>query len=411
MKVPRQPEVNIGMIGHVDHGKTTLTKTFTGEWTDRHSEEIKRGISIKLGYADAAFYRCQKCQGSEGYSTKPKCGACGGEAKLLRSVSFVDAPGHETLMATMLSGAALMNGALLLIAANEKCPQPQTKEHLMALTISGVDKIIIVQNKIDIVDEKRARENYDEIKAFTKGTIAEKSPIIPVCAHHEANVDALIEAIEKLIPTPALDVGKPARMFVARSFDINTPGRKPDDLVGGVLGGSLMSGRLKVGDEIEIVPGRKVEDKGKVRVEPVITEITSLFSGGSKLDEVRPGGLIAIGTLLDPVLTKSDSMIGKVVGRPGTLPSVLSRLTMDVTLLERVVGYAKDMAVDALKSSEPLMLSVGTTNTVGMVTSARPGSAAVNLKIPVCAEKGQRVAISRKIAGKWRLIGYGIISG
>jgi len=411
MKVPRQPEVNIGMIGHVDHGKTTLTKTLTGEWTDRHSEEIKRGISIKLGYADAAFYKCEKCQGSEAYTTKPVCPTCGGEAKLLRAVSFVDAPGHETLMATMLSGAALMNGAMLLIAANEKCPQPQTKEHLMALTISGVDKIIIVQNKIDIVDEKRALENYEEIKAFVKGTIAENSPIVPVCAHHEANIDVLIEAIETLIPTPALEEGKPARMFVARSFDINTPGRKPDELVGGVIGGSLMTGKLRTGEEIEIAPGRRFEDKGKMRMEPIVTEITSLFSGGSKVDEVRPGGLIAIGTLLDPVLTKSDSLIGKVVGRPGTLPPVLSKFTMDVTLLERVVGYTKEMAVEALKSSEPLMLSVGTTNTVGMVTSARPGSAAVNLKIPVCAEPGQRVAISRKIAGKWRLIGYGILTG
>ena len=142
-----------------------------------------------------------------------------------------------------------------------------------------------------------------------------------------------------------------------------------------------------------------------------MTEITSLFSGGGKLDEVIPGGLIAIGTLLDPYFTKSDSMIGKVVGRPGTLPPVLSKLTMDVTLLERVVGFSKDMAVDALKSSEPLMLSVGTTNTVGMVTSARGPSADVALKIPVCAERGQRVAISRKIAGKWRLIGYGILTG
>ncbi|MFH0815604.1 MAG: translation initiation factor IF-2 subunit gamma [Methanobacteriota archaeon] len=410
MKVPRQPEVNIGMIGHVDHGKTTLTKTLTGEWTDRHSEEIKRGISIKLGYADAAFYKCPRCQGAEAYNNMPKCSTCGGEAALLRTVSFVDAPGHETLMATMLSGAAMMNGALLLIAANEKCPQPQTKEHLMALTISGVEKIVIVQNKIDIVDEARARENYAEIKAFTKGTIAENSPIVPVCAHQEANIDVLIEAIEMHIPTQAIEHGKPARMFVARSFDINPPGKKLDELVGGVLGGTLLSGKLKIGDEIEIAPGRRVEDKGKIRLEPVVTEITSLFSGGTQMDEIRPGGLIAIGTLLDPYLTKSDSMIGKVVGRPGTLPPVLSKLSMDIKLLERVVGYAKDIAVEALKSSEPLMLSVGTTNTVGMVTSARGESADVALKIPVCAEKGQRVAISRKIAGKWRLIGYGILS-
>ncbi|MDG6221024.1 MAG: GTP-binding protein, partial [Candidatus Thermoplasmatota archaeon] len=150
MRTDIQPEVNIGLVGHVDHGKTTLTKALSGDWTDRHSEEIKRGISIRLGYADTTFYKCKKCEGIEGFTVSPKCHTCGGEAEVLRAVSFVDAPGHETLMATMLSGAALMNGALLLIAANEKCPQPQTKEHLMALEIAGLKKTIIVQNKIDL---------------------------------------------------------------------------------------------------------------------------------------------------------------------------------------------------------------------------------------------------------------------
>lgn len=180
MKVPAQPAANIGMVGHVDHGKTTLTKALTGEWTDRHSEEIKRGISIKLGYADAAFYKCPTCQEPTCYSNKKVCPACGAKTDLLRSVSFVDSPGHETLMATMICGAALMNGALLLIAANEPCPQPQTREHLMALDIIGIKNIIIVQNKIDIVNEQEAEENYKQIKDFTRGTCAESAPIVPV---------------------------------------------------------------------------------------------------------------------------------------------------------------------------------------------------------------------------------------
>ena len=135
MKVEGRPEVNIGMIGHVDHGKTTLTKVISGEWTDRHSEEIKRGISIKLGYADASFYKCPDCEGAGCFTTKKKCPCCGKKTEFLRTASFVDAPGHETLMATMLSGAAIMNGAILLVAANEKCPQPQTKQHLMEIEI------------------------------------------------------------------------------------------------------------------------------------------------------------------------------------------------------------------------------------------------------------------------------------
>jgi translation initiation factor 2 subunit 3 len=405
----RQPEVNIGMIGHVDHGKTTLTKALSGEWTDRHSEEVKRGISIRLGYADVNFYKCKDCEGTKSYSNQPKCPQCGGEAEFLRSVSFVDAPGHETLMATMLSGAAIMNGALLLVAANEKCPQPQTKEHLMALTIIGVEKIIIVQNKVDIVTKEEALENYREIKEFIKGTIAENAPIIPVSANHNVNIDKLVETIERIIPTPKYDMKKPARLYVARSFDINTPGSSPETLKGGVLGGSLMQGKLEVGEGIEIAPGRKTEVGREVIWEKITTTIESLHAGEASLETVRPGGLIAIGTKLDPSTTKSDGLTGRVVGKPGTLPPVLHKFIMKTKLLERVVGAAVDLAVDNIKTNEPLMLSVGTATTVGVVTSARGEESEVALKIPVCADKNQRVAISRKISGKWRLIGYGII--
>jgi translation initiation factor 2 subunit 3 len=410
MIVPTQPETNIGMIGHVDHGKTMLTKALTGEMTDRHSEEVKRGISIRLGYADVAFYKCRKCDEPECYTNKPTCPSCNGECDLLRSVSFVDAPGHETLMATMLSGAAIMNGALLLVAANEPCPQPQTKEHLMALSIIGVDKIVIVQNKIDLVSPEEARENHAEIKEFVKGTIAENAPVIPISAHHDVNIDTLIRTIEKDIPTPKWDKSRPARMYIARSFDVNPPGTKIDKLKGGVLGGSLIQGRFGIGDEIEVRPGRKVETGKGVTWEPIVTQVRSLFAGGLKLDEAGPGGLIAIGTGLDPVITKSDSLVGRIAGAPGNLPPVQDSLTVDTALMKRVVGVASDLAVDNLKTNEPLMLSVGTATTVGVVTSGRADSAEISLKIPVCAEKGQRIAMSRRITGKWRLIGYGTVT-
>jgi translation initiation factor 2 subunit 3 len=409
MKVPEQPVVNIGMIGHVDHGKTTLTKAFTDEWTDRHSEELRRGISIRLGYADAAFYKCPKCEEPKCYTVKKECAVCGEKTEFQRAVSFVDAPGHETLMATMLSGAALMDGALLLIAANEKCPQPQTKEHLMGLAISGVENVIIVQNKIDIVDEKTANENYDQIKEFLKGTVAENSPIIPVSAHHEANLDVLIYEIEKLIKTAELDESKPPKAFVARSFDVNSPGTPLEDMVGGVIGGSLLQGKLKVGDDVEISPGKEVESGKTKEWVNLQTVVTSLYSGGKNRKESRPGGLIAIGTKLDPSLTKSDSMTGRVIGSPGTLPPVRSKLTMEVHLLERVVGAMEDLEVDEIRTNEPLMLSVGTATTVGVVSSARSDSAEMGLKIPVSVDVGQRIAISRRIGGKWRLIGYGVI--
>ncbi|MEW5761146.1 MAG: translation initiation factor IF-2 subunit gamma [Candidatus Thermoplasmatota archaeon] len=406
MKVPSQPEANIGMVGHVDHGKTTLTKALTGEWTDRHSEEIKRGVSIKLGYADTAFYKCPECKEPECYSIEKKCSNCGKKTEIIRTVSFVDAPGHETLMATMLSGAAIMDGALLLIAANEPCPQPQTKEHLMALAICGIKRIIIVQNKIDLVDENKAMENYNEIINFTKGTIAENARIVPVAAHHNVNIDVLIQEINKTIVTQPMDETKPARMYIARSFDVNLPGTRPSDLVGGVIGGTLIQGCLKVGDEIEILPGRKHE---KGQRESIHTTVVSLITGGKAYKKVRPGGLIAIGTNLDPIITKSDALLGNIAGAPGSLPPVRNELTLNVNLLDKVVGVSDELKVDEIKVREPLMLNIGTATTVGIIEKIVGKECRISLKIPVCCEVGQRAAIGRKIGGKWRLIGYGVI--
>src|SRR3989338_4041214 len=121
-ELPEQPVINIGMVGHVDHGKTTLLERLSGNWTDTHSEELKRGITIRLCYADVTFRKCGKCDGAKAYTTKESCPSCNSKTVPLRKVSFVDAPGHESLMATMLSGATIMDGALLLVAANEKCP-------------------------------------------------------------------------------------------------------------------------------------------------------------------------------------------------------------------------------------------------------------------------------------------------
>ncbi len=404
-----QPEINIGMVGHVDHGKTTLTQALTGKWTDEHSEELKRGISIKLGYADTVFYKCPNCPEPLCYSTKPVCPHCGEETEMLRKVSFVDAPGHETLMAVVISGAALMDGALLLIAANESCPQPQTEEHLMALDIVGAKNIVIVQNKIDLVSKEEAVKNYEEILAFIEGTCAENSPIIPISAHHETNLDYLIMAIEEYIPTPPRDKSKPPLMYTARSFDVNKPGIKPEELKGGVIGGSLKQGVLRVGDSIEIRPGKKVEEHGKVRYEPIYTEIASIITGGEMVEEAGPGGLLGIGTYLDPSLTKADALAGKVIGKEGKLPPVFYELEMNINLLQRIVGEKEKKRMDEIRVNEPLMLTVGTATTVGIVKHIKKDYMEVSLKIPVCAEKGQRVAISRNIMGRWRLVGYGEI--
>jgi len=409
MSLSNQPEINIGMIGHVDHGKTTLTQRLTGKWADEHSEELKRGISIKLGYADTSFYKCPNCEEPQCYCTKNKCPSCGGNAELLRVVSFVDAPGHETLMAIMLSGAAIMDGAVLVIAANELCPQPQTREHLVALDLAGISNIVIVQNKIDLVSEKNAIKNYEQILKFVKGTCAEGAPIIPVSAHQDINIDVLIKAMQDYIPTPDRDLEKPPLMYIARSFDINKPGSRPGVLKGGIVGGALIQGVLKQGEEIEIAPGRKIEVEGRKTLETIATTASSLITGGKSVKEATPGGLIAIGTELDPARTKSDSYAGRIVGRVGELPPTMDKFILSINLLKRAVGTVEEKNVEPIKTNEPLMLTIGTATTVGIVSEFHGEKIGVKLKLPVCANEGQRIAISRRIDGRWHLIGYGAI--
>ncbi len=403
------PEVNIGMVGHVDHGKTTLTEKLSGKWTDTHSEELKRGITIRLGYANTTFYKCTKCKGTDAFSVSEECPNCKTKGKVLRKISIVDAPGHESLMATMLSGATIMDGALLLISASEKCPQPQTREHLMALEIAGIKNVVIIQNKIDLVSEEQSLKNYKEIKAFIKDTAYEKALIVPISAQHNININFLVEAIEKTIPTPKRDLKKDPMMLIARSFDINKPGTLPNDMLGGVLGGAIIQGEFNVGDEVEIRPGYEVEEQNKKVYKSIFTKIVSIDSGGVQIDKVQPGGSIGMMTSLDPAVVKSDRLTGGIVGFSGKMPPVIYEMTLNTDLLKRVVGSKEDLVVDPIKMSELLMLNVNSGATVGVVTELSKNKFKCRLKLPVCAYKGSRVTISRRLGNRFRLIGFGII--
>ena len=408
-KLPGQPEVNIGLVGHVDHGKTTLTKALSGIWTDTHSEELKRGISIKLGYADTAFYKTSE---GEYYATgRRPDGGKDDVTELQRVISFVDAPGHETLMAIMITGASIMDGAMLMVAANETCPQAQTREHLMALEIAGIENIVIVQNKIDLVTKERAIESHEEIKSFLKGTIAENAPIIPVSAHHDVNLDVLIHAIEATIPTPDRSEDKRAIMHVARSFDINKPGTRPTKLRGGVIGGSIVEGQFNIDDDIVIGPGRKIQKGSKVFYEPIQTKVSSMQGGGLSLDNMHAGGLCGMATPLAPAITTADNLSGQVVARVGDLPEVRDSVDILVHLMENMVaGEGEEPSpIMPLRSNEMLMVNVATATSVGVVSNVKKGTATLTLRLPICADSGQRISLSRRVGSRWRLIGHGTI--
>ena len=397
------------MVGHVDHGKTTLTQALSGVWTDTHSEERKRGISIKLGYADTAFYKT--ADGRFYAKGKHPEDRDDSDGELLRVVSFVDAPGHETLMAVMISGASIMDGAMLLIAATEKCPQPQTREHLAALQIAGIENIVVVQNKIDIVTRERAVESYGEIKEFLGGTIAEGAPIIPVSAHHDVNLDILIQAIEDVIPTPDRPSDETGLMYVARSFDTNRPGSRPAELRGGIIGGSIVEGSFSIGDPILIAPGRRVQGDGNW--EPIRTTIESVKGGGIDLESVHAGGLCGIATPMDPVSTKADELSGQVMAREGELPPVWKDLDLELELLDNMVsgGQNEPEKVRPLQPNEMLMVNSATATSVGTVSSIKGSKATLQLRLPICAKSGSRITLSRRVGSRWRLIGHGSITG
>ena len=158
----------------------------------------------------------------------------------------MDCPGHDILMATMLNGVAVMDAALLLIAGNESCPQPQTSEHLAAVEIMKLKHLIILQNKIDIVmKDNTAPKQFADIKKFVSGTKAEDAPIIPISAQLKYNIDIICDYICR-IPVPLRDFTSSPRMIVIRSFDVNKPGEEAQNLKGGVAGGSIIRGILRV---------------------------------------------------------------------------------------------------------------------------------------------------------------------
>ncbi|VDD79208.1 unnamed protein product [Mesocestoides corti] len=425
--ISRQATINIGTIGHVAHGKTTVVRAISTVHTIRHKNELIRNITIKLGYANAKIYKCDSpdcpppgCYHSYGSASPdvvdcPREG-CGGKMHLLRHISFVDCPGHDILMATMLNGAAVMDAAILLIASNEPCPQPQTSEHLAAVEIMHLNTILILQNKIDLVKETAARDQYDQILNFIKGTVAENAPIIPISAQLKYNIDVVCDYIVNSIPIPVRDFTSDPRLIVIRSFDVNKPGCEVDQLRGGVAGGSVLRGVLKVGQEIEIRPGlvSQKDESGQVTCRPIRSCILSLLAEQNDLAYAVPGGLIGVGTKIDPQLCRADRLVGHVLGAVGTLPEIYVELEISFYLLRRLLGVRtegdrKGAKVQKLAKREMLMVNIGSLSSGGHVVAVKGDLAKIALNTPVCTEVNEKLALSRRVEKHWRLIGWGKI--
>nr|CAG29666.1 translation initiation factor 2 gamma subunit [Oniscus asellus] len=425
--ISRQATINIGTIGHVAHGKSTVVKAISGVQTVRFKNELERNITIKLGYANAKIYKCDnpKCSRPSCYisASSHKEDAfpctrsnCSGKFPLIRHVSFVDCPGHDILMATMLNGAAVMDAALLLIAANETCPQPQTSEHLAAIEIMRLKHILIPQNKIDLCRESQLKDQAEQIQKFIQGTIADGAPVIPISAQLKLNIDVVCEYITKKIPIPPRDFLQPPRLIVIRSFDVNKPGCEVEDLKGGVAGGSILRGVLKVGQEIEVRPGivSRDQETGRVMCKPIRSRIISLYTETNELKFAVPGGLIGVGTKIDPTLCRADRLVGQVLGAVNSLPEIFTEIEISFFLLYRLLGVRtegekKGAKVVKLSKNETLVVNIGSLSTGGKVSAVKADLAKITLTQPVCTEVGEKIALSRRIDQHWRLIGWGRI--
>ncbi|MBT7660773.1 translation initiation factor IF-2 subunit gamma, partial [archaeon] len=294
-----------------------------------------------------------------------------------------------------------------VVAANEGI-KPQTQEHLVALKAKKIKKVIIVQNKIDLISKEQAVKNYKDIKEFVKGTIAEDSPIIPISAQQNVNLDKVLQEIVNV------EIVKPEKneaplFLVARSFDINKPGTMLSELHGGILGGALKKGTLKIGDVIEIKPGHSSKKHGVYEYKTITSKIVSMQKGNYPITEATPGGSLAIETELDPSLTKADSLSGSVASLEGALPEISEKITISYTLFGEVFGSGSHEEVAEFKMNELLMLSMNTTITVGKVVKVGKDSIELALKIPVVPLKKESIGIARNFGGHWRLIGFGEI--
>lgn len=419
-----QPTLNIAMIGHVSNGKSKTTEQITGIKTQKFSAEQIRGMSIRLGYANAKIFKCSECKAPEAYQSfpsttfKPLCQHCGTILDLVRHVSFVDCPGHNKLMSTMLNCTGIVDSTILMeSASNKTIPAPQTAEHLIVTSIVGLPTAIVCMNKIDFIQRKEAEEKILDLKNFIKGTPAENAPIIPLVAEFGFNINVLLEYICTLIPEPVRDLESVGNMTIVRSFNVNRQYTNIEDLIGGVVGGSITKGTIKKGDIITILPGvKKKVNNGATNwsYRPLISQIMGIQSDKNILEKAVPGGLIALQLGIDPGLTTQDSLIGNIVITTDSNNydgfGVYEKLIINYTLIKNLEEISNENYVD-IKENDNVIININACNRKAIINKLGNKQLIMSLiDGPVCAKIGDTLTISKQSQKMGpRLIGRGII--
>lgn len=326
------PAWNIGLVGHVSNGKTTIIERLTNIDTKRDSQEKKRNCTIKLGYANALLWECSTCHKCYCTNQRKKSLKCTDDQTACTPqcfISFVDVPGHHSYVSTMIKGSSIMHGAILVSDARAPELQPQTMEHLAILEVLNVKDIMVVQNKIDLNTREQCLTNYDMLSQQLKGTVAENAPIVPASAYKGWNLDVVALELLKMCRRLKVEPTSAQCFAVVRTFDINRPSCTVDELKGGVLGGTVLGTRsFNVNDKIEIRPGLCRRDGTCI---PIRTTIRSIYSESDSINSIKQGGLFALGTNLDPTLTKGDRLCGSLAGHPDDLPPIVTQVNMKIS--------------------------------------------------------------------------------
>ena len=399
----KQPVLNVGMLGSVSDGKSTCVRELTGIKTQRHSSEKTRNITIKPGYANLKIWS----DGDKLYSTDSKptiLSKNDRDCNLVHHLSFIDCPGHQELILTMLGSIRLMDAVIVIVSAADPIEKkPQLIQHLAAIKLSGIKKILVCLNKLDLVTKDVANERYEELQKVLSKFDIKPIKIIPTSFNKKIGVSWLLqEILDNFIPNNNVD--EVSRFMATRSFDINKPGSNWNDLKGGVLGGSLFNGKLNVDDVIEIRPGICGKGKnGKLISQPIKTKILSIKTDQEELENMLPGGLMGVGTDIDPFYCKDDQLAGNIIGLEGTLPSVYDSIELKFELIEDFGGVWKP------KVNDNVFLQVGTLSISSILTQVLKKTIKLSLSRPACIDEDLMIMISHKEDGIMKIVASGKI--
>lgn len=403
-----QPTINVGMIGSVSNGKSSVTEKLTNIKTQKHSSEMKRNITIKLGYANAKIFKCQECPSPQCYQHHPctvmdtECGICNGPMTLEKHISITDTPGHQSLMATMLNGTCVMDTTILVESASNDGLAPQTKHHLLATKMIGVNNSIACLNKMDLVKKPKGIDKVTELRKNLIGTMAENSPIVPVIANHGINIDVLCEYICKYIKEPVRNYDATLKMIIIRSFNINKQEVPLDQLEGGVVGGTITQGVLHKGDKISIYPGlidkNTTSDKTRWKYKPIKGTALSINSETINLDYAIPGGLIGVKLDIDPGLATKDNLVGNILTNYDNTDSyhVFEIIFVELQLFDNM----------QIENKEILVVNSNACSEKCEVVKTKNDKAELRLlERPICAIKSDYITISKIIMNNITVVG------